>query len=196
MSRKRMKTPLKTVTRSKNVKTLKRAALAACLFGATSGFAHAHEQAIAFTEVSFIAEGPAGDCVLDGCRFEVAHRLVIHDAESTLMNVLGARADLVGDALAQARFEAYVAERFTLLDPETETPIPVTLLGGEVERGYYWVYQEGEIQPGQTGLLLAQSVLMDAISRQTNRVNVKYKDQVETFVFNTSVRPVLYEFGD
>lgn len=178
------------------MKTLMRAALAACFLGATTGAVQAHEQAIAFTELTFVADGPAGDCVAEGCRFEVAHRLVIHDAESTLMNVLGARADLVGDEDAQARFETYVASRFKLLDPDTETPIPMTLLGGEVERGYYWVYQEGEIEPGQRGLLLSQSVLMDAISRQTNRVNVKYGDDVETFVFNTSVRPVLYEFGE
>lgn len=179
------------------MRKLQRAALAACFlsFG-LAGAAQAHEQAIAFTEVTFLPDGPESNCVSDGCRFEVAHRLVIHDAESTLMNVLGARADLVGDAEAQARFAAYVAEQFTLLDAATETPIPITLLGGEVERGYYWVYQEGEIAPGQTGLVLSQSVLMDAIPRQTNRVNVKYKDGLETFVFTAPARPELYEFSE
>ena len=154
-------------------------------FGSPS--ASAHEQAIGFTEVTVIQDTD-GDCAENACRLEIAHRLIIHDAESTLMDVLGARADLVGDREAQTRFETYVADRFAIGDAETDTAFVLTLLGGEVERGHYWVYQEAILdQPVET-LAIAQGVLMDAIPAQTNRVNVKYDGRVRTLIFSSSPR--------
>ena len=159
------------------------------------GAAVAHEQAIAFTEVSFVTENPQSDCTIDGCRIEVAHRLVIHDAESTLMSVLGVRADLVGDTEAQARFEGYVADRFALLGGDDQSNrIDLTLLGGEVERGYYWVYQEGWLEPDQETVLVSQTVLMDAIAGQTNRLNLRHAGATETFVFTSDRQSFVYRF--
>ena len=155
---------------------------------------YAHEQAIAFTEVSFITEGDKASCTADGCRIEIAHRLVIHDAESTLMNVLGTRSDLVADHTAQAKLESYVAERFALIDPESGQKLALTLLGGEVERGYYWVYQEGQVEAGHEVLLVSHTVLMDAIPSQTNLVNLQYHDQIKTLVFDTDTVPKPYRF--
>ncbi|MEL7547425.1 MAG: DUF6702 family protein [Pseudomonadota bacterium] len=164
-----------------------RRALALCVasFASSLGAVSAHEQAIAFTEVSFVLEPGAKDCPTDGCRIEVAHRLVIHDAESTLMNVLGARADLAGDSTAQARFEAYAAERFQLIDARTKSAIDLTLLGGEVERGYYWVYQEGKLPPGHETVLVTHSLMMDAVPDQINRVNLLDLGEVETLIFES-----------
>ncbi|MEL6694124.1 MAG: DUF6702 family protein, partial [Pseudomonadota bacterium] len=87
--------------------------VAAALVAAPFAGASAHEQAVAFTELVIKANGPETDCSTEGCEIEVAHRLAIHDAESTLMNVLGARADLYGDRAAQSKLEAYVAGRFS-----------------------------------------------------------------------------------
>eukprot|EP00903_Cladosiphon_okamuranus_P002737 g2735.t1 len=53
------------------------------------------------------------------------------------MSVLGARADLVGDPSAQEKFQSYVTDRFVLVDASTEAVIPLTMIGGEVERGSY-----------------------------------------------------------
>ena len=158
--------------------------------------AQAHEQAIAFTEVSIVAPEDTSTCTPQTCRIEVAHRLVIHDAESTLMSVLGARADLVGDEAAQAKFETYVADRFRLVDAETGDPIALTLLGGEVERGYYWVYQEAPLSDVPTQLSVTQGVLMDAIPRQTNRVNIVRDNETRTLVFNGDPGPQNYSFGE
>ena len=157
--------------------------------------ASAHEQAIGLTEVSFIApETASASCLEQTCRVEVAHRYSIHDAESTLMHVLGARADLVGDAEAQRKFADYVASQFTLTDVGTGEAIALTLLGGEVERGYFWVYQEGELAPAAAGLTVLDSVLMDVIPQQTNRVNLKHQGQVDTLVFSGPQRPQAYRF--
>ncbi|MEM7330257.1 MAG: DUF6702 family protein [Pseudomonadota bacterium] len=155
--------------------------------------AQAHEQAIGLTEVSLITPEDGGACDADKCRIEVAHRLSIHDAESTLMSVLGARADLVGDEAAQAKFESYVADRFRLSNPAGEL-LPLKLLGGEVERGYYWVYQEAPLDALIDGLTITQGVLMDAIPQQTNRVNIQRGDEVNTLVFSRSPGPQSFTF--
>ena len=157
------------------------------LSGLAAQTALAHEQAIAFSEVTVIQD-EEGDCANAACRLEIAHRLIIHDAESTLMDVLGARADLVGDKEAQERFEAYVADRFAIGDAATDTAFDLTLLGGEVERGHYWVYQEAILDKPVEALSIAQGVLMDAIPAQTNRVNVKHDGRVQTLIFSSSPR--------
>ena len=147
--------------------------------------AQAHEQAVGLTEIT-VKTGAGASCLEGPCRVEVAHRLSIHDAESTLMSVLGARADLVGDSEAQAKFAAYVASRFAIANAASGEPVALTLLGGEVERGYYWVYQEGLIPAGAAHIAITQTVLMDAIPRQTNRVNVKAQSTVETLIFTSA----------
>lgn len=160
----------------------------------SQGPAFAHEQAIGLTEVTLIAPDDDTACTPDTCRIEVAHRLSIHDAESTLMSVLGARADLAGDDSAQAKFESYVAERFVLTDASSGDRVPLTLLGGEVERGYYWVYQEGPLETSLTGLSITQGVLMDAIPQQTNRVNIRRNGVVNTLVFSRDPGPQSFSF--
>ena len=166
--------------------------LAAAFAAAPFCAASAHEQAVAFTELVIKANGAETDCSVEGCRIEVAHRLAIHDAESTLMNVLGARADLYGDRAAQAKLEAYVADRFSLVDLATGEPIDLKLLGGEVERGFYWVYLEGTIPAETAELDVSNTVMMDAIPNQTNRVNIRREGETRTLVFRGSSRPQSY----
>lgn len=162
-----------------------------CALGLSHGTGQAHEQAVALTEL-IVKPTASGSCLEGPCRVEVAHRLSIHDAESTLMSVLGARADLVGDPAAQGKFADYVAGRFALSNAKTGESLPLTLLGGEVERGYYWVYQEALFPAGLSEISITQSVLMDAIPRQTNRVNIKFGGDVETLVFTTASGPQNY----
>ena len=163
--------------------------LLAFTFTAFGSFnARAHEQAIGFTEI-LLKQSVEGDCAPTVCRIEVAHRLSIHDAESTLMNVLGARADLVGDPEAQQKLSVYVSQMFELTDASSGDAIDLTLLGGEVERGYFWVYQEAETPDAIRDYLIRHAVLMDAIPNQSNRVNIKLDDEIKTLVFNGSPGP-------
>ncbi|MEL7112575.1 MAG: DUF6702 family protein [Pseudomonadota bacterium] len=155
--------------------------------------ASAHEQAIGFSEVN-IVQPEGSDCSDGGCRIEVAHRLVIHDAESTLMAVLGARADLVGDPDAKAKFEAYVARKFVLRPDQGEEAVDLQLLGGEVERGYYWVYQEAVLNAPLTSISIEHGVLMDAIPQQANRVNIKHAGDLKTLVFRADPGPQSIRF--
>ena len=166
--------------------------LAAAFAAAPFCGASAHEQAVAFTELVLKANGAEPDCSVEGCRVEVAHRLAIHDAESTLMNVLGARADLYGDRVAQTKLEAYVASRFSLTDPATGEPVDLKLLGGEVERGFYWVYLEGETPADTAELDVSNTVMMDVVPNQTNRVNIRRDGETRTLVFRGASRAKSY----
>ena len=156
--------------------------LAFALISLGSLSARAHEQAIGFTEI-LLKQSPEGDCAPTVCRIEV------HDAESTLMNVLGARADLVGDLEAQQKLSVYVSQMFELTDASTGEIIDLTLLGGEVERGYFWIYQEAETPGAIRDYAIRHAVLMDAIPNQSNRVNIKLHNEIKTLVFNGSPGP-------
>ena len=160
----------------------------------SQGPSQAHEEAIGLTEITIYAPADNADCAPQTCRAEVAHRLSIHDAESTLMSVLGARADLVGDPSAQEKFQAYVTDRFVLMDASTEAVIPLTMIGGEVERGYYWVYQEASLSERLDSMAVTQGVLMDAIPRQTNRVNIVRDGETSTLVFSADPGPQSFSF--
>lgn len=186
------KTPM-MVPRNKRVRSVFRSlCLAGAVFAASCGAANAHEQAVAFTELVLKANGVETDCSVEGCRIEVAHRLAIHDAESTLMGVLGARADIYGDRDAQAKLEEYIAGRFSVTDAVSGEPVNLTLLGGEIERGYYWVYLEGEVAAETVELDISNTVMMDAISNQTNRVNIQHNGATRTLVFRGGSRPKAY----
>lgn len=162
----------------------------------SQGVSDAHEQAVGLTELTIIAPADEAECAPQTCRVEVAHRLSIHDAESTLMSVLGARADLVGDEAAQAKFQAYVSERFRIVNASTGEIIPLTMLGGEVERGYYWIYQDANLSERLNSFSISQGVLMDAIPRQTNRVNIVREGEINTLVFSGDPGPQSFSFDD
>lgn len=155
----------------------------------------AHEQAIAITEVTPMAEQQGQPvCIAGLCRIEVVHRFSIHDAESTLLSVLGERPDLTFNPDAQAKFEAYAAQQFAMFEPMTGLPIPLSLIGGEVERGFYWVYQEGFAPRALSGLTIRQGALMEVIPRQTNRVNIRLENDVRTLIFARDAGPQTIRF--
>ena len=114
---------------------------------------------------------------------EVAHRFIVHDAEHTLRKATGRKAGLVESREAQAAFANYVAERFALRRDD-QRPLELTLVGQEIEGGYLWVYQETPLpKPPDTGFTIENRILQDVVKGQVNRVNVRYRSQVETFVF-------------
>jgi len=142
------------------------------MLGLASPSAQAHQQAVGLTEIEIKSGGPSS-CLLGLCRMEVIHRYTLHDAEAVLMSSDAGRPDLISDATAAARFEAYVAARFQLAAGQRPDPISLWLIGGEVERGYYWVYQEAMIPRHVSALQVTNRVLMDYLPHQINRVNIR-----------------------
>ena len=136
--------------------------------------AFAHEQKVALTDI-FYNERTGN--------LEVAHRIRLHDAEHALRKATKMDADLAKSSEAQEAFARYVAGRFAL-SFRGGTPLKLTLLGQEIERGYLWVYQETSIpDPISKAFLVSNTILQDVVKDQVNTVNIRYGKQVSTFEF-------------
>ncbi len=134
----------------------------------------AHEQKTALTDI-FYNERTGN--------LEIAHRFSLHDAEHTLNKVTDVKADLALSSEGRAAFAKYVAERFGIMLSDKES-LPLALVGQELEGGYLWVYQEAKIpKPIGASFSIKNTILQEVIKGQVNTVNVRYRSQVATFVF-------------
>lgn len=128
---------------------------------ATLAPAAAHQQKAAITTV---AVNPRSGTL------EVAHRFYLHDAEHALAELTGRVINLHAASEDRQSFASMVAASFALTEPDG-TPVPLQLLGSEVERGYLWVYQEGPGEALVDGLRVRASALREVWPTQINTVN-------------------------
>ena len=143
---------------------------------AYAGTAIAHPQKAAITEILFNER--TGN-------IEVAHRFSIHDAEHAALKIGEERPDFLGDPNAQKQFQDYAASRFALLTQD-HTPLPLTLLGSEIEGDHLWVYVETPIPEDLSVLIIRNDILRDIWPEQSNLVNVKFGSVVRTATFDGS----------
>ena len=149
-----------------------------------SSNSHAHEQKTALTDI-FYNERTGN--------LEIAHRFSLHDAEHTLHKATEMTADLAKSKEAQEAFANYVVDRFKLRLADRKV-IPLTLVGQEKERGYFWVYQETKIpKPVGATFSIENTILQEVLHGQVNTVNVRYRSQVSTFVFAAGSGRKTYE---
>lgn len=134
----------------------------------------AHQQKEAITRVSFNAR--TGN-------IEVMHRFLLHDAEHASRELLGSGADLLASVGDRDRFEAYVHERFELLDQDDE-PIELAPVGNEIEAQFLWVYAEAPIPGNLTALTISHRALRDVWPDQINLVNVERDKEVQSALFS------------
>jgi len=134
----------------------------------------AHQQKEAITRVSFNAR--TGN-------IEVMHRFLLHDAEHAIKELLGPGADLLASADDRDLFEAYVHDRFELLDQDDKS-IELTPVGNEVEAEFLWVYAEAPIPEALTALTIAHRALRDVWPDQINLVNVERGSDVRSALFS------------
>jgi hypothetical protein len=134
----------------------------------------AHQQKEAITRVSF---NPRTGNI------EVMHRFLLHDAEHASRELLGRGADLLTSADDRDRFEAYVHERFALLDQDGR-PVELSPVGNEVEAEFLWVYAEAPIPDHLTALTISHRALRDVWPDQINLVNVERDNEVQSALFS------------
>ncbi len=138
----------------------RRALLAALALAVTAGPAQAHRQHHAVVTVAW---SPSA------ARLEVAHQLHDHDLEDALVHA-GHAADLTLESIdAQALAALYVADRFTLTTPDG-APIPLEILGVEIEDDTVWVYQEAALAAPPDEVCVINVVLFDLLDDQVNTV--------------------------
>ncbi len=133
--------------------------------------ASAHPRKETFVEITY---NPRTEKV------EIVHRFRISDAEAAVQANYKAGLDIVNDEYAQAAFGVYVEEHFLLLG-EGQT-IDLEFVGGEIEDGSVWIYQETDLIPEDGLYVLRDTTMMDVANDQTNIINIRLYDQVQSFV--------------
>ncbi|MEH8022320.1 DUF6702 family protein [Rheinheimera metallidurans] len=136
--------------------------------------AAAHELKTALTKVLFNQR--TGN-------IEVMHRFYLHDAEHAVKILFSKDADILNSEQTQDTFSQYVSEHFALQQLNGDN-INLTLLGGQLEGRFFWVYQETAIPKTINGLKAAQSALQDIWPAQLNTVNFEGKGRVKTLSFD------------
>lgn len=124
--------------------------------------ARAHRAKAALTLVRF---NPAGGLL------EVEHVLHAHDAEVALNRVLNLATPDLSQLPDRARLSIYVEARFALTPPEG-APLPLKLLGAELEGENVRVYQEIPMMALPDRLRVRNMILRDVFQSQINQVNV------------------------
>ncbi len=139
--------------------------------------AAAHELKTALTTVLFNERSG---------HLEVMHRFYVHDAEHAVKQLFDKQADLLNSSATQHTFSQYVSEHFALQHTDGSA-LPLTLLGGQLEGRFFWVYQEAKLPGAITGLAVRHQSLQALWPAQLNTVNIEYGDTVKTLQFDSSV---------
>ena len=161
-----------------------RCLLVMVLLACGSGQLAAHEMKAAFSKVFF---NPRTGNI------EVMHRFYVHDAEHGVKQLFDKNADLLNNQQTQQLFNQYVAAHFSLSSLTGER-IPLTLVGGQLEGRFYWVYQETAIGSAVSGLIIAHSSLQELWPAQVNTVNVERNGQINTLSFDRNTARLTLSF--
>jgi hypothetical protein len=155
--------------------------LSGVLFATTSC---AHQQKSAITRIEI---NPRTNML------EVMHRFELHDAEHAVGEIFGKTADIIGSVDTQQQFANYVAERFGIFYANDE-PLAVSLVGFEVEGQHFWVYQQTPKPEKVAGLQIVHNALRDIWFTQTNTVNVKLDQKINTLTFTDNTEVLNIDF--
>jgi hypothetical protein len=155
--------------------------LGALLFAAFS--LSAHQQKTAISTVLF---NPRTNNI------EIMHRFRVHDAEHAVKEILGKDADIIDSKKTQQQFGDYVNQRFNLFDND-EQPLPLKMVGVELDGKFFWVYQETtqltqSTRPNQLdNMTIRHDALRDLWPEQVNTINIEGKGKLQTLTFSDSV---------
>ncbi len=147
------------------------------LAGAVVAPAFSHQQKAAITKVLF---NPRTGNI------EVMHRFYLHDAEHAVRQIFGKDADILGSSETQSLFADYVGERFAMTD-DGVSALPLVPVGFEIERQFFWVYQETPAKADIEHLTIRHDALRDLWPQQINTVNIEGLDEIKTATFDGSV---------
>lgn len=151
--------------------------LAIILTGALTAPVFAHQQRTAVTKVLFNKN--TGN-------LEITHRFYMHDAEHAVQILFDKRADIRNSADTRELFANYVGKRFAI-KPLNGEELKLEPVGHEIERIYFWVYQEVKAPENIKGLTMIHNALRDIWTDQVNTVNVEGRGDLRTATFSGDV---------
>lgn len=144
----------------------------------------AHQQRAAITKVLFNKN--TGN-------LEIMHRFYLHDTEHAVQMLFDKRADIRNSADTQELFANYVSKRFAI-KPLNGEELKLKQVGHEVERIYFWVYQEVKAPENIEGLTMIHNALRDIWTDQINTVNVEGRGDLRTATFEGDTEILSVEF--
>lgn len=114
---------------------------------------------------------------------EVMHRVLLHDAEHIFPHLvdykkLGLSLDLLSDKRSQRVLADYIKSSFALADGD-QKPLPLNLVGFEVEGKFLWVYQESSSLINDA-LFVKYSAMQEFWSDHINHINVESGREVQS----------------
>lgn len=115
---------------------------------------------------------------------EVMHRFYVHDAEHGVKQLFDKNADLLNSEQTQQLFNGYVSDHFSIAWLSGE-PVPLTLVGGQLDGRFYWVYQEAAIPAEIAGLRIKHNALQGLWPAQINTVNIEGRGAIKTLSFDS-----------
>lgn len=125
---------------------------------------------------------------------EIMHRFRVHDAEHAVKEIFGKDADILNSPSTQQKFSDYVNQRFNLLDSDKH-PLPLKIVGHELDGQFFWVYQETTQPPKLDNLTIRHDALRDLWPEQVNTINVEGKGDLQTLTFTDSIELLKVEFA-
>ena len=145
----------------------------------------AHQQKTAISTVLF---NPRTENI------EIMHRFRVHDAEHAVKEIFGKDADIIDSKNTQSQFGEYVHQRFNLYT-SNQQPLPLKMVGVELEGQFFWVYQE-TMQPTRLeNLTIRHDALRDLWPEQVNTINVEGKGKLQTLTFTDSIELLKLTFN-
>ena len=147
------------------------------LLAPTFSTASAHRESAAITKILFNTQTN---------NIEIMHRFYMHDAEHAVRVLIDKDADVISGQKTRDDFAKYVQERFAIAGDNGE-PLPLKLVGHEVEGKFLWVYQETGDVKDLKSLTIIHNALRDIWPNQVNTVNVEGKYKLRTATFDGSI---------
>ncbi len=124
--------------------------------------------------------------------YELALRVFADDFLLALSHEAKKEELLYTDPNIEVFIEKYLHRHFAFV--KDKSVILGEYLGKEVETDVIWFYLEFKTPPKLDGYQLLYDVLMDQFSDQANILNLKYKSQKKTILFDKDKKTALYPF--
>lgn len=126
---------------------------------------------------------------------EVMHRFNLHDTGHAVRVLFDKKADIYNSKDTQELFANYVSNRF-FIKPLGGEELKLKNVGHEIERVYFWVYQEIKAPTNIKGLTIIDNALRDIWPEQTNTVNIEGHGDLKTAIFNGDAEIINIEFSN
>lgn len=135
--------------------------------------AHAHTEKTSVSEITWSEK--------DGFLY-ASHKFHLHQTEVSLFDAGITNSAKFESLRARAQLALYVEKNFTLHSSD-ETPLPLDILGAEIEGRDVWVYQQTQLEALPQGLIIQCNLLREIIPTQINHVDIKLWGKVTSLAF-------------